>query len=55
MNEEGSIIRPLFHYAYKNEGVILDQKYNYQGNILAVANSNGDIIFYSANGEEQVR
>lgn len=55
MNEDSSIIKPLFHYTYKNEGVILDQKYNYQGNILAVSNSNGDIIFYSANGEEQVR
>jgi hypothetical protein len=55
MNEEPSSIKPLFHYTYKNEGVILDQKYNYQGNILAVCNSSGDIIFYSANGEEQNR
>lgn len=55
MAEEQSIIRPLFNYIYKNEGVILDQKYNYQGNILAVCNSLGEIIFYSANGEEQNR
>jgi hypothetical protein len=40
MTEE-SIVKPLFHYTYKNEGVILDQQYNCQGNILAVCNSNG--------------
>lgn len=55
MNEESSIVKPLFHYSYRNEGTILEQQYNYQGNILAVANSNGDIILYSTNNEEQNR
>jgi len=47
MTEE-SIVKALFHYTYKNEGVILDQQYNYQGNMLAVCNSDGEILFYSA-------
>jgi hypothetical protein len=33
----------------------LDQQYNYQGNLLAVSNSNGEIFFYSAETEEQNR
>ncbi len=45
-------MRGLFHYNYKSEGVILDQQYNYQGNLLAVSNSNGDILFYSAEGDD---
>lgn len=45
---EEPAISPLFHYAYKQEGVVLDQQYNYQGNMLAVCNSNGEILFYSA-------
>ena len=53
MSEE--TVRPLFHYTYKHDGVILDQQYNYQGNMLAVSNSNGEIFFYSADGEEQNR
>ena len=53
--ETESVIKQAFNYAYKEEGVILDQKYNYQGNILAVCNSHGQIILYSANGENQVR
>jgi hypothetical protein len=39
-------IKPQFHYTYKSEGVILDSQYNYDGSILAVSNSNGDVIFY---------
>ena len=53
--EEASLIKPLFNYSYKGEGVILDQKYNYQGNILAVCNSHGHIILYSSNSEEPER
>ena len=49
------MVRPLFHYAYRQEGVILDQQYNYQGNLLAACNSNGEILFYSAESEEQNR
>ena len=48
--EGESVIKQAFNYAYKEEGTILDQKYNYQGNILAVCNSHGLIILYSANG-----
>lgn len=49
------MVRPLFHYAYRQEGVILDQQYNYQGNLLAACNSNGEILFFSAESEEQHR
>lgn len=55
MSEEHAVVRPLFHYTYRHEGVILDQQYNYQGNLLAACNSNGEILFYSAETEEQNR
>lgn len=48
-------MQALFHYTYRQEGVILDQQYNYQGNILAACNSNGQILFYSAETEEHNR
>jgi hypothetical protein len=51
MSEELSTVCPLFHYTYRHEGVILDQQYNYQGSLLAVCNSNGEILFYSAETE----
>lgn len=41
MTDDQIYMKPLYHYAYKEEAVILDQQYNYQGNILAVSNSNG--------------
>lgn len=55
MAEDHATVRPLFHYTYRHEGVILDQQYNYQGNMLAVCNSNGEILFYSAQTQEQNR
>lgn len=55
MGDEHAVVQPLFHYTYRQEGVILDQQYNYQGNLLAICNSSGEIFFYSAETEEQNR
>ena len=45
-------IKPQFHYKYKSEAVILDAQYNYEGNILAVSTSNGEVYFYEAGNDE---
>ena len=55
MTDDQIYMKPLFHYTYKEEAVILDQQYNYQGNLLAVCNSNGEILFYSSDNEELCR
>lgn len=53
--EDQEIVKPLFHYTYKQEAAILDSVYNYQGNLLAVCNSNGDVLFYQADSEDENR
>ena len=45
----------MFHYNYTKEAVILDQQYNYQSSLLAVATSNGEIHFYPADSDEIAR
>lgn len=52
--QKDTTIKPYFHFSSKNDAVVIDSQYTYEGNYLAVSTSNASIIIYKSPTEQAV-